>query len=260
MPTREGGVAQRKVVTLSAVLLTAVFVLAGVALLWWSGTRDLQGNPQLAAFAGQAGGTLLATGLLTIGWDLVGRRAFADEVLAKARVGADIDRAGIIRITDQYLEAVEWDELFRDVKRLDIVVAYGSTWRNTHRGRLERVAARPGTRLRVFLPDPGDHDTMRVLAERFDMKVEDITAKVAEAVKDFKSLRRPDGGTVEVRLRKGDLVFTCYRFDSRAVLTLYSHSRERRTHVPTFVVSEGQLFEFVYGELKAFETQSAPAP
>ena len=47
---------------------------------------------------------------------------------------------------------------------------------------------------------------------------------------------------VQVYLRKGDLVFSCYRFDSRAVLTLYSHSKERRTSVPTFVTRNGSLF------------------
>lgn len=253
------GVTQRKVVTLSSLCLALGFILSGGALLWWSGTTDLRQDPQLSAFLSQTGGLLLASGLLTIGWDLVGRRAFADEVLAKARVSADVDRSGIVRVTDQYLEEVEWDELFRDVQRLDIVVAYASTWRNTHRGRLERVAKRKGTRLRAFLPNPRDVDTMRVLAERFNMSVEQATAKVEEAVADFASLAKPEGGDVEVWLRSGDLVFSCYRFDSRAVLTLYSHSRERRTQVPTFVVSEGELFRFVYDELRAIAGQSSRA-
>jgi hypothetical protein len=57
-------------------------------------------------------------------------------------------------------------------------------------------------------------------------------------------------------VRAGDAVFSCYRFDSQAVLTLYSHGRERRNQVPTLVVRGGELFDFVYNEIAAIAEQS----
>jgi hypothetical protein len=256
----EGRSIQSKVTTRSTIALGLCFVIVGALLLWWSGTSQWKSNEPVQAFLGQAGGLILATGLLTVAWDLFGRRAFADEVLAKAGLSTDVVRAGIIRVTNQYLVEVEWTSLFRDVSKLDIVVAYGATWRNTHRASLQQVARRSDARIRVFLPDPDDRRTVAVLADRFNTQPADLITKINEAIRDFRSLAVPSGATIEVWLRAGDAVFSCYRFDSKAVLTLYSHGRERRTQVPTFVIRGGDLFDFVYNELTAIAAQSRPAP
>jgi hypothetical protein len=253
------GIAQSKVVTGTAVVVALTFVIVGGVCLWVSGLATLEENAPLSGFLSQLGGLLLATGLITIAWDLFGRRAFADEILAKAKLSTDVVDSGLIRVTDQYLDEVEWADLFQNVDKLDVVVAYASTWRNTHRARLQ-TAARRGCRIRVFLPDYRDDETVNILAGRFSMDPDALKAKIQEAGTDFNALPAPVGSPVQVYLRKGDLVFSCYRFDSRAVLTLYSHSRERRTSVPTFVTKNGSLFSYVYDELEAIEQQSQPAP
>lgn len=251
---------QSKVTTRSAVIVGALLIIVGGLLLWWSGTSHWKSNGQVQAFLAQFGGLMLATGLLAVAWDLFGRRAFADEVLAKAGLSTDVERAGIVRVTNQYLTEVEWTSLFRDVTKLDIFVAYGATWRNTHRANLQRVAQQSDARIRVFLPDPSHTGTIEVLAARFNMQAADLIAKINEAINDFRSLAVQGGATVEVWVRDGDALFSCYRFDSRAVLTLYSHGRERRTRVPTFVISGGELFDFVYKELTDLVAQSKLAP
>lgn len=250
---------QSKVVTWSAVVLALVFVIVGGVVLWVSGLDTLKENAPLSGFLSQLGGLLLATGLITIAWDLFGRRAFADEILAKAKLSTDVVDSGLIRVTDQYLDEVEWADLFENVNKLDIVVAYANTWRNTHRARLQ-AAARRGCRIRAFLPDYRDDETIKTLAGRFGMNEDALKAKIQEAVADFRTLPAPANAPVQIYLRCGDLVFSCYRFDSRAVLTLYSHSRERRTNVPTFVTKNGSLFTYVYAELEAIEGQSQLAP
>lgn len=256
----KGRIIQSKVTTKSAIILGLCFVIVGGVLLWWSGTSQWQSNAPVQAFLAQAGGLLLATGLLAVAWDLFGRRALADEVLAKAGLSADVVRAGISRVTNQYLGEVEWASLFRDVNKLDIVIAYAATWRNTHRASLQQVARQADARIRVFLPDPEDDRTVAVLADRFGTQPAGLVNKINEAIRDFRSLAVPGGAAIEVWLRAGDAVFSCYRFDSNAVLTLYSHGRGRRTQVPTFVVSGGELFDFVYNELTAIAAQSRPAP
>lgn len=160
---------QSKVTTRSAVIVGGSLVIVGGLLLWWSGTSQWKSNGQVQAFLAQFGGLMLATGLLAVAWDLFGRRAFAGEVLAKAGLSVDVERAGIVRVTNQYLTEVEWTSLFRDVTKLDIFVAYAATWRNTHRANLERVAQRRDARIRVFLPDPKHTGTIGVLADRFNM-------------------------------------------------------------------------------------------
>lgn len=230
-------------------------VVAGVG--FWVSEHDswFAGKAALQSTLNNISGLIIATGLLTAVWEVVGKRRFASEILEKAKLSADVVDAGLTRVTDQYLEDVAWVDLFQNAKRLDIVVAYARTWRNSQRQRLRSLASTPGSHLRVFLPDPDDSDTMRVFADRFGTDEAGITSTVREAIQDFSSFGGL-GGNVEVWVRKGDAVFSCYRFDSRAVLTLYSHSKQRRTSVPTLVVNGGKLFKFVKDEIDAIEADS----
>lgn len=238
-------------IALGAVLVAFVLFWVSSNDHWFVNARPLQTTLQ------QIAGLVIATGLLASGWDLVGKRRFAAEVLEKAKLSSDVAQSGIRRITDQYLDEVEWSELFAGAKRLDVVVAYARTWRNSHTDRLKQLVAQPGGSLRVFLPDPNDEKTMRNLAEGFSKTEQQLQEIVTEAIKDFSGSCRGDGQGVEVWVRAGDAVFSCYRFDNRAaVLTLYSHARERRTSVPTLVMAQGQLLRFVSEELDAIQGQS----
>lgn len=232
-------------------LIIVPVVVLGVVLMFVSSLDRLASRPWLTGLLGQLGGLLVATGLVTFLWELLGRRQFAREVMDMADLSADLKRSGLERATDQYLDDVEWGDLFRDAHRVDIVVAYANTWRNSHRSKLDTVAADPKARIRVFLPDPSDADLMKLLAERFAMDADDVRRKVEEAVKEFGALRVDGGAELTVHLRRGDLLFSCYRFDSRAVITLYSHGRKRQTSVPTLVVGQGSLYQFVDREIQA---------
>lgn len=251
---REGQPIEAKVTSLAMVVSAGVIVIAGVFLMFLSVQGWAEGIGE--ALLGQVGGLLVATGLLTVVWELYGRRTFAAEMFAKAKLSADVVDSGITRVTDQYLDDVEWSDLFEGAAHVDIVVAYANTWRNTHRQRLQRVARAKSSRIRVFLPDPDDLQTMSNLAQRFDTTPESVVAKINEAITEYKSLAQPGGGVVEVYVRAGDALFSAYRFDGRAVLTLYSHGRERRTSVPTWVVTGGELFSFVRQEIDAIHDQS----
>jgi hypothetical protein len=244
----------QRVTNLTSFLVAAGFVVAGIAFLALASLEYAPRHIWLPSLLGQVGGLLVATGLITVSWELFGKRAFAEEVFSKAQLRADLASSGLERVHDSYLEDVEWASLFENSRSLDIVVAYASTWRNTHRNRLESLVAQEGAKLRVFLPDPHDDQTMSVLARRFKTTETALQAKVEEAIVDFRDLER--FGNVEIYTRAGDAVFSCYRFDRRAVLTLYSHSQERRTSVPTFLVGDGVLRDFVRTDIDAIKRQS----
>lgn len=232
------------------------FVAGGLVLMFVS---TLPPQPWLTATLAQVGGLLLATGLVTWVWELHGRRTFTDEVMALAGLSHDLQRAGIVRVDNQYLEDQKlWDGLFRDVNDLVILVAYANTWRNTHRGRLEQVAKNPKARIRVYLPDVADELTVRNLARRFKIADDTLVTRVKESAADFNSLRTEGGAAIEVYFRPGDLLYSCYRFDSQALLTLYSHAGKRRSKVPTFHIRRGELLDFINDDLEAIgETVSA---
>ncbi|MGH3765922.1 MAG: hypothetical protein ACRDTX_12360 [Pseudonocardiaceae bacterium] len=175
-------------------------------------------------------------------------------------LGRDFEAAGLLRIGANYLGELEWKQLFAEVSELDIVVAYGQTWRNLHARELAQLAARPDRRVRVFLADPHDELTVAVLADRFNITHDELRARITATRSAYEALHRPDGAQIEVYYRPGDRVFSFYRFDDIAVVGLYSHSRARGGAVPAFVCARpGELYEFIHDELAVILNQSRPA-
>jgi hypothetical protein len=170
----------------------------------------------------------------------------------------DFEAAGLLRIGATYLGELEWKQLFAEVTELDIVVAYGQTWRNMHARELAQVAARPDSRIRVFLADPDDELTVAVLADRFNSTPDELRSRITATRGAYETLRRPNNGAeIEVYYRPGDRVFSFYRFDDIAVVGLYSHSRARGAAVPVFVCAQpGELYEFIQDELAVIINQS----
>lgn len=256
--TKIAGISDRIRHTNKSVALYSAFgLMVGIGLLWLAETDGrLEPSTTWKAVVNNLGGLTVATALLSAAWELFGKRAFAEEVMAKASLSADVEKSGITHVTDAYLDTVPWNDLMTGASKVDIVVAYANTWRNAHLTRLQLLAKAPGVRVRVFLPDPDDPFTMSLLANRFGKNAGDVESKVREAIHEFGELRQPGGADLQVFVRSGDAVFSCYRFDGRAVLTLYSHSRERRSAVPTLVVQNGDLWKFIYTEIGAILAQS----
>ena len=251
----------RRLTTLQTVLVAAVVAAIGAGLLYAGGRADWWSNrPSLQALINNLGGALIVSVALGALWELFGKRTFAREILETARTSTDVEAAGLTRIGSRYLDDPDWEHLFRTVRKLDISVAYARTWRHSNVSRLQAVAARPDARIRLYLPDPSDPKTVNLLADRFNQTPDELVAAIMEAQREFEALRRPRGAEITVHHRRGDLLFSWYRFDGTAVLTLYSHSGERVSAVPTLVFTEGgSLYQYVRDELYAIDQQSQPA-
>jgi hypothetical protein len=206
------------------------------------------------------GALLVISVALGLIWELVGKRAFAREVLETINAATDLEKAGIDRVGTGWLQDPDWADLFQDVRELDIFVAYGSTWRNAHLGQLQALANRANAHIHVYLADPGDEATVRMLSARFNQTPNELRQRVSETKEDFLALRSLGRANVEVFYYPGDRVFSFYRFDNRFVMTLYRHAKGRSAIVPTLVCSKGgTFFEFLQSELDAIRSQSSPA-
>jgi hypothetical protein len=247
----------RQLTTTKTALIAVLVAGCGLFLLYlggldlpWEGVKALLNN---------LGSAFIVSVALTLLWELWGRRAFSREILETARTATEIEAAGLVRVGTNYVEDPDWEELFRNVRKLDVFVSYARTWRNAQMSRLTQLASRNDARIRVFLPDPTDTATIAHLADRFSMDEGELVAAIKQAKKEFSDLAQPGGAKVEVYYRPGDIVFSCYRFDTTAIIVLYSHSR-RRSQVPTLVCRDGgSLYQFIRDELRAIESQSRKA-
>ncbi|MFF4625844.1 hypothetical protein [Nonomuraea jabiensis] len=244
----------RQLTTTKTVLISLVVAFIGGVLLYLGGL-DLgwEGGKALLNNLGSA--FIVSVGLALV-WDLWGRRAFSREILETARTATEVEAAGLVRVGTNYVEDPDWEDLFRNVRKLDIFVAYGRTWRNAQMSRLRMLANNADARIRIYLPDPDDPATIAHLADRFSMDAADLVNAIKESRREFVGLATAGKAKIEVYYRKGDVVFSCYRFDQTAILVLYSHSR-KRSQVPTIVCrAGGSLYRFIRDELAAIEEQS----
>ncbi|TAK01993.1 hypothetical protein EPO44_08635 [bacterium] len=220
---------------------------------WWSGYESWQ------IVARNIGSLCVVSVAITFLWELFGKRAFRDELLAKAGLSQEIRTAGLTKITDSFLRDLDWEPLFRTVSKLDIFFAYGQTWRNTHWEKLVAAASR-GIRVRVVLPDPEHDATVTELAKRFNYTKDRVVELIKGAEKEFSQLGSKSSGagtTVDIWYLPAAPLLTFYRFDFKAVIALYTH-RTERVPVPAFVVeSPGTLYNFVRQEFDAMIDQKS---
>jgi hypothetical protein len=229
-----------------------VALAAGLALLYLGGTfsgfwaRHAGGQ----ALINNLGAILVVSVALGAVWELMGKRSFAREVMERMGVSADLDTAGIEKIGTQWLQDADWIDLFKNVRDLDIFVAYGDTWRNAHLGQLQDVARRRGSRMRIYLADPDHEQTVDILASRFDLAPDELRRRIVRTKQQFETMGSLGDGDVSVYYFQGDRVFSFYRFDDRAVLTLYRHAKGRSAMIPTIVCQEGgSFYAFIQSEL-----------
>jgi hypothetical protein len=250
-------------VTLRTLLVAFVVASLGIGLLYAAAHKDWWKNYEVWQTVVQnVGSLLLVTVVITILWELWGKRAFLDEVLAKAQVSKEIAFAGITKITDSFHHDIDWRSYFRTVNKLDIFFAYARTWRNTYTQELQEVASREDARIRVVLPDPENEQTVIELARRFNYTPEELRTLIREAETQFRSLRSSigaKGAHIDIWFLPAAPLFTFYRFDRIAILALYSHCRER-VPVPTFVCEMGgTLYDYIRKEFEAMIRQGGLA-
>jgi hypothetical protein len=251
------GTVVRTIHTYRTIVIALVLAGAGLALLYFSGFPALgRDQPAMQVLLRELGALLFVTGGIALLWDLKGRRDFADEVLAKAQVGADVRSSGLRRLSMQWLEDVEWSNMFLRAREIEVFVSYGTSWRNVHWARLEQYSRGSRNKLRVYLPHPGDQATVSTLAQRYASTSDKIVQQITDAAGAFASLRQEGGGAdIRIYYRRGDPTFACYKFDDQIVVTLYSHRRSRGD-VPTMLIGPGTLYDFFAGELDAIRVQS----
>lgn len=250
-------------VNLRTILTAVVIAFLGISLLYISGRKDWwAGHETWRIVLQNLGSLFFVTVAITFIWELWGKRAFSDEILAKVQISRDITSAGIIKIAKSFHHDIDWKNYFHTVKELDIFFAYARTWRNTYISELREVAAREGTKIRVLLPDPEDEQTVHELARRFNYTDEEVKNRIREAETYFESLYPSDNNQVvkiEILFLPAAPVFSFYRFDTIAVLTLLSHRRDL-VEVPAFVCEKGgTLYDYIRKEFNFMIGIARPA-
>jgi len=238
-------------VNLRTILYSLLVAALGIVLIVLSPIADERGYHKLGAIGKEGGSALVISVALAALWDLAGKRAFADEILAKANMSRDLADAGLEIITPSFKDdRISWQDLFKNACRLDLFVSYAHTWRNTQTERIEKLLADPAAKLRVVLPDLGDESVVTILSSRYEMQPEIFKLEISSAIEFYERKAKKAKGTIEIYLTAIIPVFSFYRFNNKIVFALYNHKSGQQP-VPSFVCNnEGFLAAFFVDEFE----------
>jgi hypothetical protein len=250
------------ITTLKILLVSIIVAALGGFLIYLGGAfpQYWKTHAGINALVDNLGALLVISVALGLLWELVLKRSFTRELLETVNSTNDLDRAGIISIGTQSLQDSQWETLFKNVRELDIFVAYGNTWRNAHLSQLQDLAKRKNSHVKVYLADPNNELTLQVLAARTSLSADAVKQKIIEAKNGFDALRVRGGANIDVCYFPSSRVFTLYRFDDQAVLELYQHAKVKTSDFPTLVCRKGGTFyDFLESEIDAIKSASVPS-
>lgn len=164
-----------------------------------------------------------------------------------------IRNTGLIDIKSQSRE-INWDLLFNNVMEIDLFFTYARTWRNSVENLLYDFLKQDGARLRVILPDPYNKVVIKELSNRFSKTEKEFEDLIIDATKQYDSMslfgKKNYGAKVEVWHTSVTPMYSIYRFDKTAIISLSSY-KSYKGDVPHFLADRrGALYKFAYEELE----------
>jgi hypothetical protein len=230
------------------------FLLGGLLLLAANGWDRLRVHAIATSLVKDFGSLLIASVTVAVLWETFAKRAFIDELLHKAQASVgeliartvlakELQEAGLRAFTMDFSHRVDWLDLFKNARRVDLFFSYARSWMNMNNAQLEELARRDGARVRVVVPDPENARIVSELARRFEKAEEEIRTSIVATKDDLIRVfvgQFENGPRSDFSLYYANTApqFAFYRFDSRCVVTMYKH-RKGRGGVPVFEAEEG---------------------
>jgi hypothetical protein len=226
---------------------------------WWVGREVFQTTLL------NLGGFLVGAGVLSSLWEVWWKRNFLDEILAKVEISASMKMSGVSKIYPSFYDITrsDWRSYIMNAKYLDVFVSYGRTWRNTLSDDLRELSAEVNTRIRIFMPDPDNHQLMEEISRRFkDMTPEKLKGFITETATFFSDLYKESGSQgakIEVWYIAIPIQFSCYITENIGILAILSH-RHERVSVPTLVCEQGGfMYSFIRSEVDSLTSSTHSA-
>ncbi len=249
-------------VNLRLFLSASLLSFLGLVLMYISSSDMLLSYKTTRDFFSNLGALVFVTGLISTAWELVGKRAFVDELFTLFSISKSAAEAGIIDYSKSFQDQkIDWESLFENLSQIDLLFWGSSTWRNHHFDRFEKFVRRKRTQLTVILPDFRDLNTIENIAYQMNKKKDDVEKYINEAIEYFIRLhKKKPSAKMSIWLIKQPSWFSVFRFDNTAVVSLYSH-RHEHVSVPTWICTkEGNLFNFIEKEIDAIVDRAKEAP
>ncbi len=149
-------------------------------------------------------------------------------------------QSGITEFHTDIVDFHTWGKLLEKTTKLDLVLMYGDSWRNTYLKYIIKMLEDKG-RLRVVLPEVTHLPLCRLYSERLGCSEKEFKSRIARASLDFQNLAKY--GQVEIYTCPTYFHHAIYLFDNQCVLSLYSY--RGRVETPFLILEDGLLMQFI---------------
>ena len=252
---------------LAVALLAVVMVTTGLVVLALGESAD----PLVSA----VGTTLLATGTLALGWELVVRH-HQDRVQRRNTFDAVASRwsepsEGLIRVGRAIFQSEELARALAQCRLLRATCLYDQHWSEAQWGEpLRQFFGRPGTRAEFILPNPDDEELMTRLAARHQLEAESgrtagqrMESRVRELIARLKDVSKVRPTALDIHLLDGwGPSYTSYLFSRRSddglgVTRQYGHAMGTGEPLPeTLFAENGELWKHAWADYERLRARA----
>lgn len=241
-----------KATNYQAIILSVGLLLTGVILLFLSKSPTSLNIDLFLSVLRELGAILVATGIVALLWELFAKRSLFEEIMEKIRLAEQVRNAGLVNITTRLYREIDWPELFKNVRELDMCFVYARTWRHINTLYLQDLASKPDVRIRVIIPDPENIEIIKELSQRFEMTPDELKKQINEAVAELENIFDENcKAKYSLWYLLTTPVFSFYKFDNTAIITLQRYGKDIGG-LPAFEVKKGgDLYRFIENELNS---------
>ncbi len=127
------------------------------------------------------GSFIIASVVMTLIFEFWQLRGLIKDLFRHAQVAEQLQRSQLSGFSVSFHDNVPWNDLFSESNRLNLFVAYATTWRNAHLAKLQHLVATEGAQLEVVLPDPDLPEILTELGKRFSARPDEIKSRIVDA-------------------------------------------------------------------------------
>ena len=235
--------------TLKTVSVAAVLLVLAVLLMFAASEAHASGKVRLSITLQHVGSFMLASVVVAAIFQFWQVRGLLEDMWEEAGIIRSLRSARLSLFALEFEDTdVPWAEYFKESDRVNIMFAYGRTWRGRHGTQLRDFVKNKNAKLRVILPNPEEESLMQELGRRFDLSSEDVKSRIIEAQQDFFGLEKVGKAEIEVYAFSKPMVFSFYQFDSYVVMATYRHRSDRGAVINMAGKRGGELYKFVQDE------------
>lgn len=195
--------------------------------------------------------TIITVLLANVAWEVIAKKNFAQSLLNMVKLSENIANSGIDSVYVDFRN-INWTEELSKTSSFVAAFTYAYSWRSANQVAIEKFAQKKKKREKMFIimPDPERPNITADLDRRFGYEAGETKKRIEDAIQYYKKIG------VTVYVYSGTLQASYYKMDNSAVMSFFTHSKEKTTVPAIQAAKGGHLYDYIRKDLDEMMRQS----